>query len=373
VLNIIKDFWFLFGRLFPFPTKPGLRQIGSPDKNSPVLITANFELTVRMVVETLKRDGINAWLLVANTKGINVWCAAGGDHFSTDTVITALKSSKIERMVVHKRLILPQLCASGVNIHSLKKRSGWQGRFGPVDIKHLAAWLQSGRPNPPAEHRRVLFPLKDRLVMGINLGFNTLLFAILPLLLVSYWLPGFWWKSLLLIFAAAILNCLLVFKLPGKPGLQKGLALGGTAAVLFTLIALAVLRLPVINLTGWLIWIIIIGAYLGYDTPSWSPLWRTDMKELLFGERNTKVSVSPEKCIGCGLCRNVCPAGVFGHDLLSGKSMVLHMERCQACGACIENCPAAAIESNFEGGICSCPTCQVLNKLNKPKKTTNRL
>ncbi|NOX25776.1 MAG: 4Fe-4S dicluster domain-containing protein [Deltaproteobacteria bacterium] len=363
MLNIIKDFWFLFGRLFPFPTKPGLRQVGSPDKNSPVLITANFELTVRQVINTLNKDGINAWLLVANTRGINVWCAAGGDNFSTDTVISALKSSKIEEMVDHKRLILPQLCASGVNIHSLKKRSGWQGRFGPVDIKHLAAWLQSGRPNPPAEHRRVLFPFKNRLVMGTNLGVNTLLFAILPLLLASYWLPGFWWKSLLLIFAAAILNCLLVFKLPGKPGLQKGLALGGIAAAIFTVIAVSALHLPFINLSGWLIWIIVIGAYLGYDTPSWSPLWRTDMKELLLGERNTEVSVSPEKCIGCGLCQNVCPAGVFGRDLLSGKSTALHLERCQACGACVENCPAAAIETNFEGGICSCPTCQILNKL----------
>ena len=365
IVNRIKDFWFLFGRLFPFPIRPGLRRIGSPDKNAPVLITANFELTVRMVMETLKRDGVNAWLLVANTKGINVWCAAGGDHFSTDTVIAALKSSKIEKMVAHRRLILPQLCASGVNVHSLKKRSGWQGRFGPVDIKHLAAWLGSGRPNPPPEHRRVLFPLKDRLIMGTNLGFNNLLFAILPLLLVSWWLPGFWWKSALLIFAGSILNCAFVFKLPGRPGLQKGLAAGVIAAAVFTVIAVLSLHLNTLALSGWLLWIIVICAYLGYDTPSWSPLWRTDMKELLLGEKSTEVSINPEKCIGCGLCRNVCPAGVFGRDLLSGKSLVLHMERCQACGACAENCPAAAIETNFEGGICSCPTCQILNKLKK--------
>ena len=131
MLNLLKDFWFLFGRLFPFPTRAGLRKIGSPDKTSPVLVTANFELTVRQVTKTLNRDGINAWLLVANTKGINVWCAAGGGNFSTDTVIAALKTSGIDKLVDHKRLILPQLCASGVNIHSLKKRSGWQGRFGP--------------------------------------------------------------------------------------------------------------------------------------------------------------------------------------------------------------------------------------------------
>lgn len=363
MLNLLKDTWFLFGRLFPFPTRPGLRRIGSPDKTSPVLVTANFELTTRRVTRTLSRDGLNAWLLVVNTKGINVWCAACGDNFSTDTVISALKASGIEKLVDHKRLILPQLSASGVNIHSLTKRSGWQGHFGPVDIKHLSAWLNSGEANPPARHRRVSFPFKDRLVMGTNLGFNTSLFAIVPLLMASYWLPDFWWKSLLMIFAAAIANCLLVFKLPGKPGLQKGLALGLIAAAVFTVIAVFALHLPALNLVGWLCWALIVCAYLGYDTPSWSPLWRTDTKEVLLGQRNTEVCVNPEKCIACGLCQNICPAEVFSRDLMSGKSTVLHLERCQACGACIENCPAAAIEANFEGGVCSCPTCQVINKL----------
>ena len=209
----------------------------------------------------------------------------------------------------------------------------------------------------------MLFPTKDRLVMGTNLGFNTSLFAIIPLLVASYWLPGFWWKSLLMIFAAAVLNCLFVFTLPGKPGLQKGLSLGLITAAAFAVIAVFALHLPTINLIGWLCWTIIIGAYLGYDTPSWSPLWRTDTKEVLLGKRNTEVGVSPEKCIGCGLCQNVCPAGVFGLDLITGKSAVLHLARCVACGACVENCPAAAIETNFEGGICSCPSCQVIHKL----------
>jgi NAD-dependent dihydropyrimidine dehydrogenase PreA subunit len=367
MLNLLKDIWFLFGRLFPFPTKPGLRKIGNPDKSSPVIVTANFELTVRKVIKTLNHDKLDTWLLVANTKGINVWCAAGGDNFSTDTIISVLKSSKIAEFVDHKKLILPQLCASGVNIHSLKKRSGWQGHFGPVEIKHLSAWLASGKPNPPAKHRKVYFPCKDRLVMGINLGFNTSLFAIIPLLIVSYWFPGLWWKSILMIFAAAVLNCVFVFQLPGKIGLQKGLSLGIMAAAVCATFFSLIIPLSPMNLIAWVCWTIIIGTYLGYDTPSWSPLWRTDMKELLLGERNTTVEVDPQKCISCGLCKNVCPAEVFGRDLIGGKSIVLRMESCQACGACIENCPALAIKANFEGGVCSCPTCQIIDKLKKRK------
>ena len=71
--NFIKDLWLLFGRMFNFPTKPGLRRVGNPDISSPVLVTCNFELTVRKVINTLKRDNIDAWLLVASTKGTNVW------------------------------------------------------------------------------------------------------------------------------------------------------------------------------------------------------------------------------------------------------------------------------------------------------------
>jgi len=368
MLNLLKDTWLLFGRLFPFPTKPGLRKIGSPDKSSPVIVTANFELTVRMVIKTLRRDKLDAWLLVANTKGINVWCAAGGDNFTTDTVISILKSTKIAQLVNHKKIILPQLCATGVNIHSLKKRSGWQGRFGPVDIKHLSAWLRSGKPNPPPKHRKVYFPFKDRFVMGTNLGFNTSLFAIIPLLIGSYWLPGLWWKSILMIFAAAILNCVFVFQLPGKIGFQKGLSSGIMGAAVCGTFFSIITPLTPTSLMAWTCWTIIIGTYLGYDTPSWSPLWRTDMKELLLGERNTNVEVDPKKCIGCGLCENVCPAGVFRKDLISGKSIVLHLENCQACGACVENCPALAITANFEGGVCSCPTCQIIDKIKSRKK-----
>ena len=77
MLNRLKDFWSLFGRLFPYSTKSGLRRAGNPGRDSPVLVTCNYELTVRMVIETLERDGIDAWLLVAPTGGVNVWCAGG--------------------------------------------------------------------------------------------------------------------------------------------------------------------------------------------------------------------------------------------------------------------------------------------------------
>ena len=359
--NFIKDVWLLFGRLFPLPTRPGLRRVGNPDRSSPVLVTANFELTVRKVVRALERDGVDAWLLAAPTKGINVWCAAGGGHFTTDTVVSILTTSDIENQVDHRDLILPQLSATGVNLLGLKERTGWRPRFGPADIRHLASYLRSGKQQTEREHRLVTFDLKDRFVMGTNLGFNTLLFLILPLLIASIWVSGLWWKALPLLFVLSVLSAVLVFRLPGKPGVQKGLSLGLLASGVFVVISQTLWRMDPWALVGWTGWLILLSVYLCYEMPGWSPLWRSNVKELVLGVKTTHVEVIPERCIGCGLCDIVCPVNVFAIDDATGKSEVANLDACQACGACVENCPAEAIENNFRAGVCACPTCAILN------------
>ena len=318
--NFIKDLWLLFGRMFNFPTKPGLRRVGNPDISSPVLVTCNFELTVRKVINTLKRDNIDAWLLVASTKGTNVWCAASGGYFTADTVISIMKTSGIEKLVNHRTLILPQLSATGVNIGELKKRTNWKPYFGPVDIKDLAAYLHSKKLQTEPQQRQVKFNLKDRIIMGTNLGFSSLVFFILPLLILSIWFSGLWWKSVILIFFLAVFNTMLVFWLPGKPGVQKGISLGIMFSALFVIIAQSVWKMGTLDIVSWSGWVIFLSAYLGYDMPGWSPLWRTDSKELILGKKNTHIEVKPEKCIACGMCQNVCPVDVFKWNLETKKS-----------------------------------------------------
>ncbi|NOZ23996.1 MAG: 4Fe-4S dicluster domain-containing protein [Planctomycetes bacterium] len=363
--NLLKDAWFLFGRLFPFPTQPGLRRVGSPDRSSPVLVTCNFELTVRKVVRTLERDGMDAWLLVAPTKGINVWCSSGGGHFTDDTVVSIIKTSGIEKLVDHRRLILPQLCATGVNIWSVRERTGWKPRFGPADIEDMAAYLQSGKPRTDREQRRVKFGLKNRFVMGTNHGFSAALFLILPFLIASIWVGGLWWKTLPLLFALSVLCSILAFWLPGKPGVQKGLSLGVLASAAFVVVSQAVWGLAPSAVLGWTGWIVFLSVLVGYDMPGWSPIWRQDMKELVLGVKNTHVEIIPDRCTGCHLCDIVCPMNVFGRDAETGKYKVLNLDACEACGACIENCPADAIANNFRGGTCSCPACGAINVVAK--------
>lgn len=371
IWNLIKDFGFLFGRLFPCPVRPGLRRVGYPGRSSPVLVTCNFELTVRKVIQTLQRDRVDVWLLVAPTRGINVWCAASGGHFSTDTVISILRTSGIEQRVDHRKLILPQLSAAGVNLQALKERSGWKPRFGPADIQDLCTYLYSRKHRTAREQRKVGFPLKERFVMGTNLGFASLLFFILPLLVMSIWIKNLWWQSVPLLFLFAVLNSVLVFWLPGRLGVQKGFSLGLLVAAAFVFVSQTLWTMQPWQIAGWAGWMLLLSTYLGYDMPGWSPVWRADTKELILGKKNTHIEVLQDQCIGCALCDIVCPAAVFERDLLTRKYVVANLDACQACGACIENCPKEALDNNFRAGVCSCPTCSVINstQLLKPKKT----
>jgi NAD-dependent dihydropyrimidine dehydrogenase PreA subunit len=51
-----------------------------------------------------------------------------------------------------------------------------------------------------------------------------------------------------------------------------------------------------------------------------------------------------ELCTGCGMCKTVCPHGVFA--LQDGKAEILDRDNCMECGACMVNCPEEALTVN---------------------------
>jgi CO dehydrogenase/acetyl-CoA synthase gamma subunit (corrinoid Fe-S protein) len=144
-------------RFLPIPQKTGLMKIGKPDRGSPVLLTGNYHLTVLKVKRALK--GQNVFLLVANSRGINVWCAAAGGHFTHHEVISALKLSGIENHVDHRAIILPQLAACGIEAKVIDQRTGWKVKWGPVYIENFPAYLKNGQKKT-ASMSVVRFPLR---------------------------------------------------------------------------------------------------------------------------------------------------------------------------------------------------------------------
>lgn len=139
--------------------EPGIYAVGNPDTDSIVLVTANYTLSF----DTLRKEltGLDAWILVLDTKGINVWCAAGKGTFSTDELVNRIDVSGLKDIVNHRKLILPQLGAPGVSAHEVKKRSGFSVVYGPVRAADIPAFLEAGRKATP-EMRRVHFRFIDR-------------------------------------------------------------------------------------------------------------------------------------------------------------------------------------------------------------------
>lgn len=141
---------------------PGLYSVGAAAAESPVLVSANYKLSF----DALRRElaGVDAWILVLDTRGVNVWCAAGKKTFGTDEVIRQVKQCKLEQIVSHRRLILPQLGAPGVAGHKVRRACGFTVVWGPIRARDLRQFLAAGQEARP-EMRQLTFSVAERLVL----------------------------------------------------------------------------------------------------------------------------------------------------------------------------------------------------------------
>jgi len=142
-------------------TRPGLYTLGSPTPDSPVFVTANYRPSFDALRSSL--PGIDGYILVLDTRGVNVWCAAGKGTFGTGELVNRIKSTDLSDLVNHRLLILPQLGAAGVSAHEVKKRSGLQVEYGPIRARDLPEYLKTHKAT--SEMRRVRFGLADRLLL----------------------------------------------------------------------------------------------------------------------------------------------------------------------------------------------------------------
>jgi len=145
-----------------YKINPGLYAVGTPDENSPVLVTANYKLTFDALRKKL--GGLNVWLMVLDTKGVNVWCAAGKGTFGTKELINRTSKTRLSKIVSHKTLILPQLGAPGISAHEVTKQSGFKVLYGPVRAEDIKEFLEAGM-KATEEMREVKFNIIDRAVL----------------------------------------------------------------------------------------------------------------------------------------------------------------------------------------------------------------
>lgn len=274
------DFWggckarWGVGRM-DYAVDPGLYALGRPDANSPVFVTANYKMSFDRLRRSLSgRDG---WILVLETAGINVWCAAGKGSFGTAELVRRIFLSGLDRVVQHRRLILPQLSAPGVSAHRVHQYSGFRVVYGPIRAGDLPAFLDAGSRATP-EMRRATFGWAERAVLipielVEALGGAAL---ILPLFAVvggvfgegpflqSALRAGLTAAGALLtaLFAGSVLTPLFLPLLPGRAFSLKGAIAGSLFALLFLVMADIPSRL---SAAAWFMMMTALSAFLAMN------------------------------------------------------------------------------------------------------------
>ncbi len=145
-----------------YAVTPGLYAVGDPTKDSDVFVSANYKLSFDILRRSIK--GLDAWILVLDTKSINVWCAAGKGTFGTEELVKRVQETKLDSVVNHKRIILPQLGAVGVNASAVQKKTGFRVSFGPVQARDIPAYVRAGYKKTK-EMSTITFSLLDRLIL----------------------------------------------------------------------------------------------------------------------------------------------------------------------------------------------------------------
>ena len=148
-----------------YRVSPGLYAVGTPGMESDVFVTANYKLSFDTLRKNLSE--MNGWILVLDTKGVNVWCAAGKGTFGTKELVNRIRLVSLERFVNHKRLILPQLGATGVAAHKVKEETGFNVHYGPVHASDIRKFISNGY-RADKKMRRVTFRFKDRIKLIPN-------------------------------------------------------------------------------------------------------------------------------------------------------------------------------------------------------------
>jgi len=227
----------------------GLYAVGRPGSHSPVLVSANYKLTF----DQLRRElaGRDVWLLVLETFGINVWCAAGKGTFGTLELINRINRTGLARRVAHRTLIVPQLSAPGIAAHEVRKATGFRVHYGPIRAVDLPEFLDRGMAVTPAM-RRARFNLGDRLVLipvELVQAWKPSLIVCLIILLVSALtvrdakLASLLWTGLLPVLVyfgglvmGSVVTPILLPWIPGRAFSLKGAQVGLLGAVLAALV-----------------------------------------------------------------------------------------------------------------------------------------
>lgn len=268
------------GRL-SYVVDAGLYALGEAGADSPVLVTADYKMSFDRLRGALV--GRVCWLLVLDTKGINVWCAAAKGTFATQELSDRIHHSRLAEVVNHGQVIVPQLGAAGVNGLAVKRQSGFEVVWGPIRAEDLPAFLDNNCLATPAMRRKD-FPLAERLALvpvevSQALGKALLLISIFMLLSglggelsfrVAAMEMGLFaaWAVAVALVSGTVITPLLLPWLPGRAFSLKGMW-AGLFSFLFLVAGHGLLRpqrlVAPLETLAWLLMSVAISSWLAMN------------------------------------------------------------------------------------------------------------
>lgn len=255
---------------------PGLYAVGSPSPADPVLVTANYKMSYDLVRREL--GGRNVWLLVLQTFGINVWCAAGKGTFGTGELIERIAATRLAQAVSHRTLVLPLLGAPGVAAHEVRAATGFEVRYAGARAEDIPRLLDSGLQTT-RQMRELTFTLRERLALApieLVIALKGSLWIAPLIALASGWRGGAFAPAAAVpavvaylgaVVAGTVVTPLLLPWLPARSFAVKGALVGALWAV------------AVLAATGWrgaaaaaaAVLIVVVSAFLGLNFTGATP------------------------------------------------------------------------------------------------------
>ncbi|SRR6266568_283004 len=345
--NMKGALFFLFHSMFrhyDFPCECGLIRIGNPGPDSPVFLSGNYIYTVDWLKKVLR--GVDCYVLVADSSGSNVWCAAGMNEFSEHDIIDAVNVARLSTLVNHRKLIAPPYAAPGVDVEEVMKETGFRLAWGPAHLIDLPRYIANGfkRTNDMVA---VPFNFRDRFEVGLGSATAYIIMAGL--------LAFFSAKYALIVSALLFTTQLFSFVfwpwLPEERHYRRTLLLQVSLGALlagYGFLAHLTFAEHLINQGILLVAVILVAT----DHCGSTSVHKTTIAHWVKNGNYLSLFnpvIDPELCNNCASCLSVCPKNVLGRLEKAKKAVVVRPSDCMECLACVKQCPQKAIyDRNFK-------------------------
>jgi NAD-dependent dihydropyrimidine dehydrogenase PreA subunit len=323
-----------------------MERIGNPDENSPVFLSGNYVYTVDWLLSVLRKSRIDCYLLIADSSGSNVWCAAGMNEFTEHDIIDAINVAELDTVVKHRKIIAPPFAAPGVDKKTVKRETGFHIIWGPAHLRDIPKYVENGYKRTH-EMCIVNNDFRDRIEPAIS----SAMAYFLSILIVLIFFPAYILGVCILILGV---NWFFHGLLPILPPETKYLRTIFGASVL-TLLLSGFAFMQKWPLPTYLLWegiLLTVILLVASDMCGSTNIYKTTILHWLKNgnyESHFQPVINFVECTRCGECLKVCPKGVLAKSATSKKAVAVNPSVCMECLACVKQCPTNAIY-NKKGG-----------------------